>query len=887
MNSNEPSDESTESTSNHTSSYHTSGTMQGNYESDNQSSSINVMGGNASTNLVSMPNNISPYYTNTATDPGILAPSHNNNQVSSSSALGMPTHHNITISANDIKKELESDDIQTVLGKKRNNDNAISSLIKKTATVIEKSQHERNAALEKQIMEQHRLNDWRYRGYCPMNNNINNIHAQSNKIDGDIMRNHSIHAGPNSSFQPEPCTGGKYYLTKLRNWRTGYDRILSLHNTYFTTLDPETNEITNIWKYTQVKQYAILHPQEEDYLYIDVTDENGRGSTKLKFKCMTQNIYHVITSFVERKYLNDAMIAASGDLNPYQQKQFYNQNPVFECQRLTRYNTRVNTILICAPHGLVELDSNSRSIPIQTYRYKNMKAVSFVSDEGSGIILYIGGLASVPFANSKSHVDGTDPCDDNYRICDEKVFFVASIRAGGSGRSDLMTVLKTKLEDLALKLNITESMTLNKLQDRKRQRGISHGEPIAVFPVYKVSQRIQCKKNRQDSESVVVVSNNDRVMIPRNLVVTSHGYVLEFDKETNVVIPVNCRKLKDIFCLVRHRSKNSEKNDSTENHHYPHESFSIEFKDGSICTYFSSERDVALISILDITVNLCRNFSATITDVLSKGYSFSMLESPVARSQSRESDTAIFQLDLIEVQCLKKLSNVASTTKLYLNTSLLSEQIDAACSEVCFAIVECCREFNVNVTLLGIRNLPQDESLMMNVIHDLWEIVSYLLNFGHKFKLGDGKISSQEADVILCVIFQTLYRLMLTPLGFNNTSEDKEVLHVLTHKLHCINDVFTLYWALKCSSALLLPRPFATEREVEKEKKNKNTVINQMPNLAKFLVQSEVSNTNLHAQSSELILMVVSNIIESLLCSHRDTTSEEHFTMLMEELSNG
>lgn len=885
MNSDEPSNESTESTKK-TSSYNdTSGTMQGYYESNDQSSNMNVMGGNASTNLASMPNNISPYYTNTTTDPGILAPSHNNNQNTSSSALGMPTHHNITISANDIKKELESDDIQTVLGKKRNNDNAISSFIKKTATVIEKSQNERNAALEKQIREQHRLNDWRYRGYCPMNNNTNTSHhAQSNTIDGD-MRNHSIHAGPNSSFQPEPCTGGKYYLTKLRNWRTGYDRILSLHNTYFTTLDPETNEITNIWKYTQVKQYALLHPQEEDCLYIDVTDENGRGSTKLKFKCMTQNIYHVMTSFVESKYVNDAMIAASGDLNPYQQKQFYNQNPVFECQRLTRYNTRLNTILICAPHGLVELDSNSRSIPLQTYRYKNMKAVSFVSDEGSGIILYMGGLASVPFANSNnSHCDGTDPCDDNYRICDEKVFFVASIRAGGSGRSDLMTVLKTKLEDLALKLNITESMTLNKLQDRKRQRGMSHGEPIAVFPVFKTSQRIQCKKNQQDSESVVVVTNNNRVMIPRNLVVTSHGYVLEFDKETNVAISVNCRKLKDIFCLVRHRAKDNEK---TKNHNYPNESFSIEFKDGSICTYFSSERDVALVSILDITVNLCRNFSATITDVLSKGYSFSMLESPVARPQSRESDTAIFQSDLIEVQCLKKLSNVALTTKLYLNTSVLSEKIDATCMEVCFAIVECCREFNVNVTLLGIRNLPQDESLIMNVIHDLWEIVSYLLNFGDKFKLSNGKISSEEVDFILCVIFQTLYRLMLTPLGFNNTSEDKEVLHVLTHKLHCINDVFTLYWALKCSSALLLPRPFATEREVEKEKMNKNTVINQMPNLAKFLVHSEVSNTNVHVQSSELLLMVVSNIIESVLCSHRDTTSQEHFTMLMEELSSG
>jgi type IV secretory pathway VirB10-like protein len=70
------------------------------------------------------------------------------------------------------------------------------------------------------------------------------------------------------TIAPEACIR-KFLVTKVRSWRTGYSRILSLHKTYFTTLDPDTREITNLWHYSQVRQYSAIL-QEPDCFLVDV-----------------------------------------------------------------------------------------------------------------------------------------------------------------------------------------------------------------------------------------------------------------------------------------------------------------------------------------------------------------------------------------------------------------------------------------------------------------------------------------------------------------------------------------------------------------------------------------------------------------------------------------
>ena len=172
----------------------------------------------------------------------------------------------------EIKKELERGEINndhitnaaatsTTTGQK----NAFSSIFQKTAYAIEKTQTAHTAAQEAQIKELHRENIRRFRGHPPGEGGT--AKAKDNGVDNNennnIKGNNQPQFTSKTSLRPEPCTGGKFLVTKLRNWRTGYERILSLHDTYFTTLEPETNEITNLWHYSQVKQYSSLVKEED------------------------------------------------------------------------------------------------------------------------------------------------------------------------------------------------------------------------------------------------------------------------------------------------------------------------------------------------------------------------------------------------------------------------------------------------------------------------------------------------------------------------------------------------------------------------------------------------------------------------------------------------
>ena len=135
----------------------------------------------------------------------------------------------------------------------------------------------------------------------------------------------------------------------------------------------------------------------------------------------------------------------------------------------------------------------------------------------------------------------------------------------------------------------------------------------------------------------------------------------------------------------------------------------------------------------------------------------------------------------------------------------------------------------------------------------------------------------------------------MTPFGYATTVENEEAVKILLN-IWCIEDTFAFYWSLKCLSALLLPRPFAAERDEQFESENKRILLGQRLNLPDTLVQSmlgnERSNSNTEgdivpAIVSDLILMVVSNIVESILCSHRDTTEPDHFSRFIAALAKG
>ncbi len=800
--------------------------------------------------------------------------------------------NNITISANDIKKELEDGDYigQTDYinnNQSKKNDNAITAFINKTFNVVESSQNNRTSAMESQIIEQHSDYMRRFKGYP------------------SDMNNSSIAAAA-SSFHPEPCTGGKFLVTKLRNWRTGYERILSLHQSYFTTVDPETNEITNLWKYTQVKQCLPLQNKEDDCISLDIFDENGRSSTKLKFKCRPNCRQEVLISFVKCKYLNDLQIVSSGNSgggnsNVFRlQKQLQEQNPLFECQRLTRHgiHARIQTLLVCAPHGLVEIDSQSRTIPIQTYPYTRIRSICFIGDEGTGIVFYIGGINSIPLNSStilnninqgnNNHNSKIDPGKDKETICEEKVFLItSSIRAGGSGRSDLVTILKLKFDLLGLPLQFSESVRLESLIQNKMNKGRFAGGCIGMFPVMKVSQRRECfiRKTQQQQQATT-----DESVEPceRFLVLTQNGYILECedDKRENSedLIVINCRKLRDIASLIRHSHHTNVQSDTTKLNDVQN-LFSIEYKDRLCRTYSSSNRDTIMTSILDSTVNLCRNYNATVTDVSTLGYSFISLETPwVSGSVNKSNEAGIFQSDPVEVICLRRVQSIAITTNFYMDICLSPQNDKGVCDDDCIAIAETCREFNMNVSLSGIRNLPDDQNVIIVSINNLWGIVSKLMTIRHNQSYSDGKekqingaLSMTTTDGTLTAILQTLYRLMLTPHGYTIAIDDEVAMNVFSSMMSMITDL-PLYWSLKCASALLLPRPFSIDRELEIESKNKTTLLRRIPDLVAVLIGNS---------QSTLILMVVSNMLESILCSHNESTDTDDFTYITDRLAEG
>jgi len=217
----------------------------------------------------------------------------------------------------------------------------------------------------------------------------------------------------------------------------------------------------------------------------------------------------------------------------------------------------------------------------------------------------------------------------------------------------------------------------------------------------------------------------------------------------------------------------------------------------------------------------------------------------------------------------------------------------------CAAAVEVCQEFNFNVTLKGTAHLPADKKIISETCSALWGLVSKLFLFGYDSSvmeviLGKGLSPQTQyrnaVNMALNPILQTLYRLMLTPSGYRFTVEDPCVLRTLP-KIWQIDDTFTLYWSIKCLSALLLPRAFAAERDKETEFVNKSVVFgDQVPGMTRGLVESLLGEDSKGDKTSStsvsgLIQMVASNTLESILCSHYDTTSPAIFNGFINALT--
>jgi hypothetical protein len=644
------------------------------------------------------------------------------------------------------------------------------------------------------------------------------------------------------NINPEPCKS-KYQVTKLRSWRIGYSRILSFHSTYFTTLDPESHEITNLWYYNQVRHYMAL-PNEPDCMLIEVID-NGT-SIKLKLKCRHGERNQVLSDFVELKYWDDVRVR--GDLIQREQHSFFEN-----CYRQKRDGSKVSTSLLCAPFGILEIDAQSEAV-LRTFLFRCIRAISFLNEESDGIVL---------------HLNETNQSMD---ILDQQVFYIQSKRIGGSGRSEFVTIMKNKFELLNMKWVIAESATLESVLLSKGLQNSIHtvGECISSHLVKRISPR-----NPRGSDRLLLLSQK--------------GFILEQKKERKgnspAQISMKSGSLHDVTSIVRHSSLFPPLIDVTSID--CNKCFTLEYKSGLTTTYVSENRDEAIVSLLDVAIYTCKNFNVTVTHMPSQSYK-------IKRSDEAPEDVSqninLFVSDPCELQCLRILHEVATVSDSILQL-LGSDDIRQLGKYVneCYALVEMCHEFNANVTLESTTLLPNDEKLITETIASLWSIVSILARvFLEKEKT---KTNDTDHDFLcysfnaqVCSILQCLYRLMITPKGYETTAQN-EIARRLFCDLWKFHDPFVQYWFLKTLSALVLPLPFSTSRDIELESMNKSYLLAPKSSIASGMISSLLKFK--YDQNSLLLLMVASNILESILCSHHDTTSSDQVAHMMDILIPG
>jgi DnaJ family protein C protein 13 len=427
-----------------------------------------------------------------------------------------------------------------------------------------------------------------------------------------------------------------------------------------------------------------------------------------------------------------------------------------------------------------------------------------------------------------------------------RLFYIQSSRRGGNGRSDLLTLMREHYETLGLDLAIKESCTTQSWIEARRSLGIDQTLVMSWSQVSKNTRR-------------------HAGFVPRTLAISAQGNLLEVDVHGMVV---SMRPLSELQALVRHSQSDQ---------------VTLEFHHSIQRTYGSSHRDALLVSLLDAAASLAQNKTVHISNVTSAGYRLS--------DETLVEDTTtgggIFQPISIPLYCLKRVHAVSTAAYAFLSQSDESstksgEKLNVV-EEAALAI-QACREFTASTSPIA-EGLPKslNDKQVLGSIGALWGILSRLLK-----KTGDSR-EMHQAELAAIPILQTLYRLSQTPGGFKGTVE-LSTMQESIKLLWGIDDDFCQYWSLRVLLTLLSSP--SRQRDMEVEYVNKSLILQTG---GKEMIDGLVS-TMLHAADkrpdgkhvvSDLILMVTSDILQSILCSYHDTTNPEYFSAFMEALGKG
>ena len=722
-----------------------------------------------------------------------------------------------------------------------------------------------------------------------------------------------------------------YSTTKLRSWRTGYPRTVSLHRKYFTTSDPDTGEVTNTWNYTGLRQWMAL-PKEAGCVLLEVVETgNGKdaggggsgGSTKLKFKLRgvdgdgtgggggpgESNLARgeMLALMLRYKYETSASSSMSGGgtsaggggtvtLPAVVRHNF----PAFGALRHTRHGSKVPVTLVAAPYGLVELVGQQKHLTVvRTYLFTAIVGVSLTADDPNGIVLHMMETKSrfIPRSTNAQHQQHPG-----------RLYYVTSSHrsgsgstgnkgGGGNGRSDLISSLNSYYGVLGLSLRMGESTTVaNWTAARLRWGTVSAGVGSAIgsFRVMKLSARYASAPSSDGG-----VGGG---FIPRELVLTRGGYLVERDRNADVASGngrgerssgsggggvVSCRSLCAVRCLVRHEADpDHDLRDGGPAMTIEFTSNSGDSTSGMARTYTCTDRDSLIVAILDSARSLANNKSITVTSIRSAG--FRLLGVP---SNSAQVKGDLFHPDPNQIQCLRHLHQISCAAVAYLDSyeySSFDARRPVDVIEECDVVVEACQVFSANVKPAAAGILDGEKKIIGAVIEALAVLLVKLLESSDGDDDHDihNRIRVQR---VATPLFQALYRLCCTVTGFRTAVECQDIPDVV-QLIWDIDDAFALYWAMMTFSALLsrqgVDPSMILEGDKEAEFANKRVLLgldDTVGSLVRALLGQRGGKQG--SSVSDLIRMVVGSVLESILCSNSSSTSPEHFSSILAALS--
>jgi len=315
-----------------------------------------------------------------------------------------------------------------------------------------------------------------------------------------------------------------------------------LYNDHFSTFDPDSHQVTNTWNYSNLDDFMAI---EKDQFLLQVQ------SDKLKFQCHNVDRSMALSALLECKDEHDNNTSGVESLPSAS-----TSSPIVLCNRWTRHGHVVPSALRLTTYAVVEVHPVSK-LRIQTYRFVDIAAISFLSDDPTGIILHL-------------------------KTRKTRLFCVTN-----KARSDIVMWMRQTEDRIGLELHMTDSCTLQDWKDRRRQdQRPRKSAPIAT------EWQVTKQSKRHDANVVGSASGNGWPggVVNRRLCITGTGQVLEMDVSGAIV---SIRQLSELYAIVRPSTAG--------------DTLWLEYSDGHSKKYSSKSRDSLLVSLLDAAATLGKN----------------------------------------------------------------------------------------------------------------------------------------------------------------------------------------------------------------------------------------------------------------------------------------